>query len=141
MFAGGCTAYQLTLFAAESGEKVSFNKEARTRYLRFATSGDAAWEGNFRDLAASVTRMATLSDAGRITDQQVLDEIGRLKKLWRHGAVLVAMAGMEGLDLFDSLQLTAVIDVCRQSKSLSDAGRKLYAVSRDTKTNPMMQTA
>ncbi|OFA08906.1 RNA repair transcriptional activator RtcR [Duganella phyllosphaerae] len=125
--------FQLALSAMESGEKVSFNKEARTRYMRFAMSGDAAWSGNFRDLAASVTRLATLSDAGRITDVQVDDEIARLKRLWRHDA---QPAVMEGLDLFDSMQLEAVIAVCRQSKSLSDAGRKLFAVSRDAKAKP-----
>lgn len=125
--------YQLSLFAQESGAKVGFSKEARADYMRFATSHDAVWVGNFRDLAASVTRMATLSDAGRITDQQVGDEIARLKRLWRHNAPPAFMAG---LDLFDSLQLAAVIDVCRQSKTLSDAGRKLYAVSRDAKAKP-----
>lgn len=125
--------FQLSLVAMESGEKVSFNKEARTRYMRFAMSGDAAWSGNFRDLAASVTRLATLSDAGRITDVQVDDEIARLKRLWRHSA---QPAVVEGLDLFDSMQLEAVIAVCRQSKSLSDAGRKLFAVSRDAKVKP-----
>jgi transcriptional regulatory protein RtcR len=41
-----------------------------------------------------------------------------------------------GLDLFDALQLQAVIKVCRQSKSLSDAGRKLFAVSRNAKRQP-----
>ena len=40
------------------------------------------------------------------------------------------------LDLFDAMQLASVIGVCRQSKTLSDAGRKLYAVSRDTKSKP-----
>ena len=34
------------------------------------------------------------------------------------------------LDLFDRAQLAAVIGVCRESASLSDAGRKLFAVSR-----------
>jgi transcriptional regulatory protein RtcR len=29
-----------------------------------------------------------------------------------------------------------VAKVCRQSKSLSDAGRKLYSVSRDAKNKP-----
>ncbi|MDR7052629.1 transcriptional regulatory protein RtcR [Duganella sp. 3397] len=125
--------FQLSLAAMESGEKVSFNKEARTRYMRFAMSGDAAWSGNFRDLAASVTRLATLSDAGRISDVQVDDEIARLKRLWRHSA---QPAVVEGLDLFDSMQLEAVIAVCHQSKSLSDAGRKLFAVSRDAKVKP-----
>ena len=125
--------YQLALVAMESGEKISFNKEARTRYLRFAMSDEAIWNGNFRDLAASVTRLATLSDAGRITDGQVIDEIARLKKLWRHTAPPAFLAG---LDLFDSMQLEAVIAVCPSSKTLSDAGRKLYAVSRDAKAKP-----
>jgi transcriptional regulatory protein RtcR len=34
------------------------------------------------------------------------------------------------------MQLEVVIKVCRQSKSLSDAGRKLYGVSRGAKTKP-----
>ena len=139
--------YQLTLFGMESGEKVGFNKEARARYLNFAASREAVWAGNFRDLAASVTRLATLSDAGRIADQQVDDEIGRLKKLWSHnagappaGAIdLARYMGDEraaALDLFDSMQLESVIAVCRQSRTISDAGRKLYAVSRDAKVKP-----
>ena len=105
------------------------------------------WAGNFRDLAASVTRLATLSDSGRIADQQVDDEIERLRKLWRHnagaplaGAVDLARYLGDGaaatLDLFDSMQLEVVIAVCRQSKTISGAGRKLYAVSRDAKAKP-----
>jgi sigma54-dependent transcription regulator len=39
------------------------------------------------------------------------------------------------LDLFDVLQLQAVIKVC-QSNSMSDAGRTLDAVSRAAKANP-----
>lgn len=39
------------------------------------------------------------------------------------------------LDLFDQLQLTNVVQVCRESKSLSDAGRRLFAVSRTTRTS------
>ena len=37
------------------------------------------------------------------------------------------------LDLFDRMQLQNVIAVCRQSATLSDAGRKLFAVSRQQK--------
>lgn len=58
--------YELDRFAEREGDRASFNKEARQRYLAFATSPDAFWPGNFRDLAASVTRMATLSPKGRI---------------------------------------------------------------------------
>jgi transcriptional regulatory protein RtcR len=34
------------------------------------------------------------------------------------------------LDLFDRMQLQSVLTVCKQCKSLSEAGRKLFAVSR-----------
>lgn len=40
------------------------------------------------------------------------------------------------LDLFDQVQLKAVIEVCRQSDSLSDAGRRLFGVSRQAKAQP-----
>lgn len=43
------------------GENVIFSKEARERYLTFAINAQAAWSANFRDLSASVTRMATLA--------------------------------------------------------------------------------
>lgn len=49
---------------------------------------------------------------------------------------MMPSAAVEGLDLFDAMQLRAVIGVCRPSKSMSDVGRKLYAVSRDTKATP-----
>ena len=39
------------------------------------------------------------------------------------------------LDLFDRLQLEAVVDVCRRSASLADAGRKLFAATRTRRTS------
>ncbi|MES2324365.1 MAG: RNA repair transcriptional activator RtcR [Pseudomonadota bacterium] len=137
-------AYLLTQFSEENGQMVRFNKEARERYMRFAMSGQARWTGNFRDLSASVTRMATLAEAGGITEAIVVAETERLQALWRHyhqpaGAVdLSDYLGETAaqLDLFDATQLSAVIAVCRQSRSLSDAGRKLYNVSREAKAKP-----
>ena len=137
--------YLLSQFGAEQGQMVRVNKEARERFMRFAMSSDALWIGNFRDLSASVMRMATLADAGRITDSIVSDEITRLKRLWHHhlqpqldcNAVdLEEFMGDENIDLFDAIQLQSVISICRQSKSMSDAGRKLFAVSRNTKAKP-----
>ncbi len=132
---------------AEQGQISRFNREARERYMRFAASPDALWAGNFRDLSASVTRMATLAEAGRINDDIVVSEVARLQRLWRHQAAPAEAAEIDldkvmppqaaaGLDLFDAMQLRAVIKVCRASRSLSDAGRKLYAVSRDAKSKP-----
>jgi transcriptional regulatory protein RtcR len=140
--------YLLSRFGADNGQMVRFNREARDRYMRFAVSADAVWAGNFRDLHASVTRMSTLAEAGRINDEIVLQECERLRKLWQHylrparalGEVDLSQI-MDGqavaqLDLFDAVQLRAVIALCRQSKSMSDAGRKLFSVSRDAKAKP-----
>ncbi len=140
-------AYLLARFSEENGQMVRFNKEARASYMRFAMSPQALWVGNFRDLSASVTRMATLAEAGGITEAIVDDETARLQRLWRHHnqpatggdvdlADVIGEEALQGLDLFDAMQLRAVIGVCRQSKSLSDAGRKLYGVSRDAKSKP-----
>ena len=139
--------YLLAQFGAENGQMVRFNREARARFMRFARAPEAVWSGNFRDLWASVTRMATLAQSGRITEAIVDDETARLQRLWRPHAgrsgpdevVLEELIGVEAasrLDLFDAMQLQAVVKVCRQSKSLSDAGRKLFGVSRDAKSKP-----
>ncbi len=47
---------------AENGRVVRFNAEAKAAYLRFASSPEARWSGNFRDLSARVTRLATRAD-------------------------------------------------------------------------------
>lgn len=136
--------YELQRHAEATGDTVTFNREARERYLAFATSPDALWLANFRDLGASVTRMATLSLSGRITEAIVMEEIERLKGRWRRdepnsdAAEIERVLGreqLESVDLFDQAQLAAVLRVCRSSRSLSDAGRKLFAVSRLAKSS------
>ncbi len=129
--------YELERFARDSGRRVTMNREARERFLRFAVAPDAAWSANFRDLGAAVTRMATLATSGRIDEGLVREEIARLSGQWRpHDeavddplhSVLGAKAAL--LDRFDQAQLAEVIRVCRRSRSLSDAGRALFNVSR-----------
>lgn len=134
--------YELDRFAEREGTRVTFNKEARERYLGFAVSGDAPWRGNFRDLAASVTRMATFSPKGRIDRECVDDEIARLKRLWSgevpHGDGLEKVLddkALAALDAFDRVQLAHVVAACRQARSLSDAGRTLFAASRARRTS------
>jgi transcriptional regulatory protein RtcR len=130
--------YELDRFAEREGERASFNKEARQAYLAFATAPEARWPGNFRDLAASVTRMATLSSKGRIDMDCVAAEIKRLRRLWagQHDdglGVLVDVLGEEAvaaIDPFDRIQLAETIRVCRASRSLSEAGRSLFSASR-----------
>ncbi len=135
--------YELDRFAEREGNRASFNKEARQRYVAFATGPDAHWPGNFRDLAASVTRMATLSPKGRIDMECVEAEIQRLKRLWAgqrdEGADLLAeiLAPdiLAGIDLFDRVQLAEAVRICRKSRSLSEAGRTLFAASRARRTS------
>jgi transcriptional regulatory protein RtcR len=135
--------YELDRFAEREGDRASFNKEARQRYLAFATSPDATWPGNFRDLAASVTRMATLSPKGRIDMDCVDAEIGRLKRLWSgqrgDGAdvltEILAPEALADIDPFDRVQLAETIRTCRKSRSLSEAGRTLFAASRTRRTS------
>jgi transcriptional regulatory protein RtcR len=125
---------------AEMGQAVRFHAEAKTRYLQFAKSSEAPWRGNFRDLSASVTRMATLADGGRISTGLVDAEIQRLQWLWQPASeaairdvdigTLMPVDVADQLDLFDRLQLEAVVRVCRESQTLSDAGRRLFDRSR-----------
>ena len=129
--------YELDRFAEREGNRVSFNKEARRAFLDFATAPDAAWTGNFRDLAASVTRMATFAPAGRIDLATVEAEQARLRRLWSGAAEapdalaeLLDADALAALDPFDRVQLAEVVRVCRRSRSLSEAGRALFSASR-----------
>lgn len=131
--------YELERFARRNGNRVTMNKEAITAFLKFATSPGAKWSANFRDLIGAVTRMATLAPSGRINIDTAKDEINRLRQSWEADESEIsesAVAGVLGsdkagaLDLFDKAQLEQVIRTCRESKNMSEAGRKLFAVSR-----------
>jgi transcriptional regulatory protein RtcR len=137
--------FELRRHAEREGVQITFNREARDRYLAFATAPEAVWSANFRDLGASITRMATFAPSGRINEAVVEEEIERLKRTWSRGggedgaeALLAGLLGPERLaqvDLFDRAQLAAVVGVCRTSSSLSAAGRTLFAASRAQKTS------
>lgn len=127
--------YELARYTEQAGENVRFNAEARRAFLRFATSNEAVWTGNFRELSACVARMATLAEGGRITESTVEGEVERLKSAWRPTLTdglerILDAERLARIDPFDRVQLAAVVDVCRRSNSLAAAGRKLFAVSR-----------
>jgi transcriptional regulatory protein RtcR len=137
--------FELDQYAERSGARITLNREARSRFLDFALSPAALWKGNFRDLNAAVARMATLSSGGRISVEVVDEEINRLKASWRSdrktssSAKLTRVLNEEqisALDLFDRLQLEQVVEVCAQSRSLSDAGRLLFNQSRSLRSTP-----
>jgi transcriptional regulatory protein RtcR len=134
--------YELERHAEREGERITFNKEARERYLAFAMSAAAPWPGNFRDLASSVTRMATFSPKGRIDADGVVTEIARLERSWNAAAQpgdgledILDASALAKIDPFDRVQLGFVIATCRASRSLSDAGRRLFAASREKRAS------
>lgn len=133
--------YEMERYRLANGREVSFNKEARQAFLKFAESPDSQWLGNFRDLNAAVTRMATLAPRGRIRVEEVEEEIQRLRENWQRPGTTarVESADLEGilstealaaLDPFDRVQLAYVAAVCKRARTLSDAGREIFAVSR-----------
>jgi transcriptional regulatory protein RtcR len=89
--------------------------------------------------------MATLALGGRVTTALVDEEIERLRQLWRgpaeaRGPDWVARAlgptRARELDRFERVQLNDVLSVCRESRSLSAAGRVLFAQSRSQRPKP-----
>ncbi len=136
--------FELARFSSRTGSRVSINKEARQAFLQFATSSQARWSGNFRDLSGAVTRMATLAPKGRITTMEVKNEASQLVSRWQSDLdsdgdeivkeILGSKAAAQ-LDLFDRLQLGQVLQICRKSANLSEAGRTLFQASRLKKKN------
>lgn len=128
--------FELERLSEREGRKVSITREARERFLEWGMSIQASWRGNFRDLASAITRMAVLGD-GRIGTRQVSEEIERLEQSWRRAPPRVPEveipASVGPLDEFDRIQLAHVLGVCRETPSLAEAGRQLFAVSRSRK--------
>lgn len=137
--------FELAACLARTGQKTTMSREARARFLEFATSREAVWTGNFRDFSAAVTRMATLAHGGRIRAEEVAGEIERLRALWRRGrprqtgedevARLLGEERAAEIDRFDRVQLADVLSVCGATRSLSEAGRALFAASRARKSS------
>lgn len=136
--------YELEEFGRVMSRHITMSKEAKEKFLRFATSPEAQWTGNFRDLNGAIVRMATLAPGGRISVEVVEEEIERLRAAWQspgereEEALLSSILGperMDALDRFDRVQLLDVLKICRQAHTLSEAGRILFATSRNQKKN------
>jgi len=149
--------YELARLGSEQQYQYRFEPEARAYFEAFAMSHAATWQGNFRDLSASMTRLTTLCEGKVIRMPDVKAEITRLKHLWalpnsaQHQADKAYVPSLteqqthadtvlsrhlssddkDALDPFDAVQLAYVIEVCYQHSSQAAAGRYLYANSRN----------
>lgn len=150
-------AYELERLSHSHNRAMRFSKAAYERFMAFAVSDEALWLGNFRELAASLERMATFTLGGDIEPATVEEEIAALREGWaaldegrpaclsgpplapasqHDDEQLRAVLGDEAfarLDLFERFHLAGTVRVCRGSASLSEAGRTLFAVSRTGK--------
>jgi transcriptional regulatory protein RtcR len=86
--------------------------------------------------------MATLANGERIGLNEVNTEIQRLQRIWNISeqekgnkpSILTDILTREQIaqiDEFDRIQLQGVIEICQKSKSMADAGRRLFSVSRE----------
>lgn len=133
--------FELQRWLQRTGQRLTMNRDARARYLEFACSPEARWAGNFRDLAASVQRMGTLCQGGRVRVEDVDRELHRLRGAWPDSPAQDAVAGpdaalrallgdaVDELDRFERVQLADVVAVCRACSTLSEAGRVLFDAS------------
>lgn len=128
--------FELDQFEKSENRRVTFNKEAINKYLKFSLSKQATWKASFRDLNSSIIRMATFAQNSRINIQNVELEIQRLTSSWNPNTQddflshLFTKDQLKKMDLFDQLQLQSIIQVCTQCDSLSQAGKELFSVSR-----------
>jgi len=136
--------FELERASAQLSRQVTMNREARALFLRFALRH--SWPGNFRDLAGSVTRMATLAEGGRVAERDVEAEIALRERPARSalppdgsrtGSRVEVVLGARAaeLDRFDRVQLEDVLAACATARTLSDAGRTLFSQSRKRKAS------
>jgi transcriptional regulatory protein RtcR len=136
--------FELDQYGKSRRTIVAFTPEAQRKFLDFATSPDAHWKRNFRDLRRAVDRLAAFATTGRITTEMVEDEIGRLREDWYDPGgksdtglleLLLSREKIDSLDLFAKIQLEGVIKVCLKCRNISEAGRILYSQSRARKAS------
>jgi transcriptional regulatory protein RtcR len=127
--------YELDALQKREGVMYRFLPQSLQRYLAFATSSEALWAGNFRDLASSVERMSTLAINGTIDNGVVSDELSTLKAAWRRASPAIAGSKTtllervlpgRTLNLFEQAQLNLVLSLCGEAKNYADLGRKVF---------------
>ncbi len=110
----------------ETGERIEFSGRPRESYLEFARSEKSTWDGNLRDLRASVARLVAYARArpgGVIATDDVEAETSTLLRRW--GAA--SMKSGSAVPAEERARFDEVVAVCRASSTQAEAARKLYA--------------
>ena len=145
--------YELHYFKDHVNRGVVITDEARKVFMDYALAETTPWSGNFRELRNMVTRLGTLAKDGEITPQDVNREIRRNQPVEQvaqeapsepasalpeeEDEYLKSLLGSGYTGRYDAIALATlkyVLDVCKTSASAAEAGRKLYNVSRDSRS-------
>jgi len=85
-----------------------------------------------------------LANGGRITVENIGEEMNRLRSKWRNisqtqynptrnAETLIGKEAADKLDYYDYIKLAGLVAVCKESKTMAEAGRRLLNVSRSEK--------
>ncbi len=137
--------FELERHAREQGRQVRFNLEAKRRYLAFAGSAKRAGPATSASVGFHHTdgdpgrQRADRRGAGRGGDPPPAPGLGARCGPGATGRSAGAADGGPGS--VRRLQLQAVLEVCRGAKTLSEAGRRLFAVRARTSATPRRRPA
>lgn len=116
--------------------------EAVELFLHFATSARAPWPHNFVELSNSLERLATFARVhGELSAGIVRNEILHLTACWeqrdpsRSRVERVLGDGAQELDRVDRAALEEVFSVCSATSSMAEAGKLLFARSRERRSS------
>lgn len=148
--------YELDLFKNHVNRGGVITDEARKLFMDYALAETTRWDGNFRELRNMVSRMGTLAQDGEIRPTDVEREIRRMASTRQPEAVttptepvsersglenedpylksLLGNGYSERMDAIEIVTLKYVLDVCRTCTSAAEAGRRLYNVTRDSRS-------
>lgn len=125
-------------------EQTPFEVETKALdlYVGFATSDRAPWPGNFPELAASLERLCSFAAASGVMDHGVARrEVLHLNASWEASDPgrsrverVLGLAASRDLDRVDRAALEEVLLVCSATTSMAEAGKLLFAKSRERRS-------
>jgi transcriptional regulatory protein RtcR len=127
------------------GKHVTWSTPAKDLFLEF--SADYSWPGNFRDLSGCITRLATLAEGARITEDDVKEEVEQIVKAHKKtrspnaaekfelSTLVLGEERTSSTDIFEVVQIEAVLSALKSTSSMAQAGRLLFAASRERKAS------
>lgn len=127
---------------ADQRRRFTVVPDALELYLTFTTGPRATWPQNFVELFNSVARLVTFASvSGELSVEIVRGEILHLSAYWerqdpsRTRVDRVLADAAQTLDRVDRVALEEVLGVCVSTASMAEAGKLLFARSRERRSS------